>query len=109
MAINLGDIFKAQIIKINYEKKKVVFSKKLAEPNPFDQISDALVGKKFTGKIISETDYGFFVYLSNLKITALLHKSKIPPNIHLEKNIEIEAVIGQVDRIEKKISLILDL
>ena len=109
LAINLGDIFKAQIIKINYEKKKVVFSKKLAEPNPFDQISDALVGKKFTGKIISETDYGFFVYLSNLKITALLHKSKIPPNIHLEKNIEIEAVIGQVDLIEKKISLILDL
>jgi len=108
LAINLGDIFKAQITKINYEKKKVVFSKKLAEPNPFDQISDTLVGKKFTGEIISETDYGFFVYLAEIRITALLHKSKILANIHLEKNIKMEVVIDQVDVIAKRISISLD-
>jgi ribosomal protein S1 len=109
LAINLGDIIKAQIIKINYDKKKIVFSKKLAEIHPFDQIDYSLLKGVFKGKIISQTDYGFFVYLPNLKITTLLHKSKIPININLEKNQEIETIIDNIDLVEKKLSIMLNL
>jgi ribosomal protein S1 len=104
--VALGDIFDAKIVKINDAKRKVAFSKRMAEPHPLEdpRVLD-LVGKIFIGKVTSVVNYGCFILLPALKIEGLLHQSKIPDGINLEVGELVEVLIADFDRERRRISL----
>ncbi|QWD36577.1 30S ribosomal protein S1 [Polynucleobacter paneuropaeus] len=104
--ITLGDIFTVKITKINNLKRKVAFSKKMAEPHALD---DPKVlshkGEVFSGQITSIVDYGYFIAIPQLKADGLLHKSKIPEGVSFSKNELIKVSIADIDLQKKRISL----
>ena len=106
--IALGDIFNAKITKINDLKRKVAFSKRMAEPHPLD---DPAVlnnkGKVFPGQITSVTDYGYFIAIPQLNADGLLHQSKIPDDTTFSKGDFIKVSIEDIDIQKRRISLLL--
>ena len=104
--ITLGDIFTVKITKINNLKRKVAFSKKMAEPHALD---DPKVlshkGEVFSGQITAIVDYGYFIAIPQLKADGLLHKSKIPEGVSFSKNELIKVSIADIDLQKKRISL----
>lgn len=104
--VQIGQILKARIFRIEKEDYRVALSVKQLLGDPWDQTnSDLEIGKLASGKVISEAPFGFFVELLP-GIEALLHNSEIPENLPRPKiDSIITAKIIKMDLEQRKIGL----
>jgi len=73
----IGDKRQAQIIDIDFEKRKINFSFKRMEKSPWDQVSQRYpIGATVTAKVTNVTDFGLFLEIED-GLEGLLHQSDI--------------------------------
>ncbi|GEM_PF-687263 len=107
-AVKEGDEFEAKLIKV--DGKKLILSKKQAEPDPWENASFS-VGGVFKGKVVGHNQNGLFVEVKP-GIVGFVHKSeifwdRIPKNVGAEFNVgqEVDVKVIGVDVPNKKLSL----
>jgi ribosomal protein S1 len=104
--IAIGDVFAAKIIKINDKKMKVSFSKRMVEPHPLDDPEILKIkGRIYSGQVTTVVDYGYFIAIPLLKLDGLLHKTRVPKGVTLEKNAKVNVCIVEVDLERKRVAL----
>jgi len=108
----LDEKINIQILDIDYDKKRVSAGLKQLTPHPWDGIEERFPeGSKVTGKVVSITDYGAFIEIEK-GIEGLIHISEMSwvqhvkhPSAYLHLGDIIEAVVLNIKKDEKKISL----
>ncbi len=109
---SMGDKVEAKVISIDTNERKISLGVKQLTPDPWDQIEKEFeVGSRCKGKVQNLTQFGAFVELKE-GIDGLIHVSDLSwtkvvrhaKNI-LEKDQEVEVVILEVSRENRKISL----
>ena len=110
--INIGDVVKVQIIRINKDTQRISLGMKQLESDPWEGAAAKYpIGGKFTGRVTNITEYGAFVELEP-GIEGLVHVSEMSwtkKNVHPGKIVstsqEVEVVILEVDADKRRISL----
>jgi small subunit ribosomal protein S1 len=110
--INIGDVVKVQIIRINKDTQRISLGMKQLESDPWEGASAKYpIGGKFSGRVTNITEYGAFVELEP-GIEGLVHVSEMSwtkKNVHPGKIVstsqEVEVVILEVDADKRRISL----
>ncbi len=106
--LSVGDKIKVLIKEIDKENKKVLFSKRDLEPNPWKEF-DKDVGDIVEGIITDINDYGLVVKVGDLE--GFIHKSEtshLYPNKYKErfkKGQKVEAKIIELDREKRRLKL----
>lgn len=111
--LNIGDEVEAVILDQDLENRKIALGLKQLEPNPWDVLHQKFpVGSKVKGKIRNLTDFGIFVGVEDEDIDGLVHVSDISwdkdyqwPNEDFKKGDEIEVVVLNIDKENKKFTL----
>ena len=101
-----------QILDIDYNKQRVSAGLKQLSPHPWEGIEEKYPeGNKVTGKVVSITDYGAFIEIEK-GIEGLIHISEMSwvqhvkhPSAYLHLGDIVEAVVLNIKKEEKKISL----
>ena len=108
----MGDNVEAKVISIDTDDRKISLGVKQLTPDPWDEIEKEFeIGSKYTGVVQNLTQFGAFVELKE-GIDGLIHVSDLSwtkvirhaKNI-LEKGQEVEVIILEVSRENRKISL----
>jgi len=110
--INIGDVVKVQIIRINRDTQRISLGMKQLESDPWDSAAERYpIGTRFTGRVTNITEYGAFVELEP-GIEGLVHVSEMSwtkKNVHPGKIVstsqEVEVIILEVDAEKRRISL----
>jgi len=109
--ITVGYEITVKVLKYNSETERVSLGLKQTVEDPWTNVQDKCpVGAKVAGKVVSITDYGAFVELEP-GIEGLIHVSEMSwrkpkhPSKLLEIGQDVEAVILDVDIVNKRISL----
>ncbi|TZG27960.1 30S ribosomal protein S1 [Sphingomonas montanisoli] len=110
--INIGDVVKVQIIRINKDTQRISLGMKQLESDPWEGAGAKYpIGGKFTGRVTNITEYGAFVELEP-GIEGLVHVSEMSwtkKNVHPGKIVstsqEVDVVILEVDADKRRISL----
>lgn len=110
--INIGDVVKVQIIRINKDTQRISLGMKQLENDPWEGAAAKYpIGGKFTGRVTNITEYGAFVELE-AGIEGLVHVSEMSwtkKNVHPGKIVstsqEVDVVILEVDADKRRISL----
>ncbi|MDB5686198.1 MAG: rpsA [Rhizorhabdus sp.] len=110
--INIGDLVKVQIIRINKDTQRISLGMKQLESDPWEGAAAKYpIGGKFTGRVTNITEYGAFVELE-AGIEGLVHVSEMSwtkKNVHPGKIVstsqEVDVVILEVDQDKRRISL----
>ena len=110
--INIGDVVKVQIIRINKDTQRISLGMKQLESDPWEGAAVKYpLGGKFTGRVTNITEYGAFVELE-AGIEGLVHVSEMSwtkKNVHPGKIVstsqEVDVVILEVDAEKRRISL----
>ena len=110
--VKLDEKINVVILDFDDEKKRIALGVKQLSSHPWDALSaDLNAGDKITGKVMVITDYGAFVEVAP-GVEGLLHVSEISwsqhlrsPKDFLKEGQEIECVILNIDREERKMSL----
>jgi small subunit ribosomal protein S1 len=110
--INIGDVVKVQIIRINKDTQRISLGMKQLESDPWEGAGVKYpIGGKFTGRVTNITEYGAFVELE-AGIEGLVHVSEMSwtkKNVHPGKIVstsqEVDVVILEVDADKRRISL----
>jgi small subunit ribosomal protein S1 len=110
--INIGDVVKVQIIRINKDTQRISLGMKQLESDPWEGAAAKYpIGGKFTGRVTNITEYGAFVELE-AGIEGLVHVSEMSwtkKNVHPGKIVstsqEVDVVILEVDADKRRISL----
>ncbi|MDC0881959.1 30S ribosomal protein S1 [Candidatus Marinimicrobia bacterium] len=108
----MGDKVEAKVISIDSHERKISLGVKQLTPDPWDEIEKEFeVGTKYSGKVQNLTQFGAFielkegidglVHVSDLSWTKVVRHAK---NV-LEKGQEVEVIILEVSRENRKISL----
>jgi small subunit ribosomal protein S1 len=111
-AINIGDVLKVQIIRINKDTQRISLGMKQLESDPWDTASTKYpVGAKLSGRVTNITEYGAFVELE-AGIEGLVHVSEMSwtkKNVHPGKIVstsqEVDVIVLEVDMEKRRISL----
>ncbi|MFO1259676.1 MAG: 30S ribosomal protein S1 [Sphingomonadaceae bacterium] len=110
--INIGDVVKVQIIRINRDTQRISLGMKQLESDPWEG-ADAKypVGAKLSGRVTNITEYGAFVELEP-GIEGLVHVSEMSwtkKNVHPGKIVstsqEVDVLVLEVDGDKRRISL----
>jgi small subunit ribosomal protein S1 len=107
-----GDRIQAKVIEIDQATGKVTLSRRQAIENPWDKVHETLpIGSKVTGSIVSVTNYGAFVRLSE-GLDGMIHISDMAwdaagkkPSDYVAVAQEIEAQVLSIDPESRRISL----
>ncbi len=110
--VKLDEKINVVILDFDDEKKRIALGLKQLSAHPWDALSAELnAGDKVTGKVMVITDYGAFVEVA-AGVEGLLHVSEMSwsqhlrsPKDFLKEGQEIECVILNIDREERKMSL----
>ncbi len=111
--VSPGKIVNVKILEINTERRRISFSLKQCQDNPWEKFATKYkAGEKTKGKISSITDFGIFISLEG-NIDGLAHISDISwENKKAEKTLynykkgeEIEAIILSIEASRERISL----
>ncbi len=110
--INIGDVVKVQIVRINRETQRISLGMKQLEADPWEgAVEKYPLGMRMSGRITNITDYGAFVELE-AGIEGLVHVSEMSwtkKNVHPGKIVstsqEVEVVVLEVDTEKRRISL----
>ncbi len=108
----LDEKINVQILDIDHDKKRVSAGLKQLSEHPWDGIEEKYPeGSKVTGKVVSITDYGAFIEIEK-GIEGLIHISEMSwvqhvkhPSTYLHLGDVVEAVVLNIKKDEKKISL----
>ena len=109
---SMGDKVEAKVISIDSEERKISLGVKQLTPDPWDEIEKEFeIGKIYSGKVQNLTQFGAFVelkegidgliHISDLSWTKVVRHAK---NI-LEKDQEMDVIILEISRENRKISL----
>ncbi|HLL58410.1 MAG TPA: 30S ribosomal protein S1 [Allosphingosinicella sp.] len=110
--INIGDVVKVQIIRINRETQRISLGMKQLESDPWEGANAKYpLGGVFTGRVTNITEYGAFVELEP-GIEGLVHVSEMSwtkKNVHPGKIVstsqEVDVSVLEVDEEKRRISL----
>jgi small subunit ribosomal protein S1 len=110
--VKLDEKINVVILDFDDEKKRIALGLKQLQAHPWDALSaDLNTGDKVKGKVMVITDYGAFVEVA-AGVEGLLHVSEMSwsqhlrsPKDFLKEGQEIECVILNIDREERKMSL----
>src|SRR6185436_19086880 len=110
--INIGDVVKVQIIRINADTQRISLGMKQLESDPWEGVAAKYpVGAKVSGVVTNITEYGAFVELE-AGIEGLVHVSEMSwtkKNVHPGKIVstsqEVDVVVLEVDSDKRRISL----
>jgi small subunit ribosomal protein S1 len=118
----IGDHIEALVVSLDKENRRLSLSIKQMEKNPLDAVLDKVeqefsVGQRVTGKVTNITDFGIFIQLlvpteDTPGIDGLVHISDFSWTDHIKhpsdlykKGDEVEAVIIDINKQKRKISL----
>jgi small subunit ribosomal protein S1 len=110
--IKVGDEIQVKILKFDPDKERVSLGLKQINPDPWETAEEIYpVDSKWTGKVVSITDYGIFVELQK-GVEGLVHVSEMAwtkkprhPSKMAHIGEEVEVVVLNVDKSQKRISL----
>ena len=110
--INIGDVVRVQIIRINRDTQRISLGMKQLESDPWEGAAAKYpLEGKFTGRVTNITEYGAFVELEP-GIEGLVHVSEMSwtkKNVHPGKIVstsqEVDVVVLEVDSDKRRISL----
>lgn len=104
--VKAGDIFKVVIKKIDPSKRKLSFSKKRFDsricPEKLSQIKE---GDVHNGTVVTVQDYGYFIWLPEINLQGLLHKSKVSAEESFNVGDSVKVIIEKIDTDAQRISL----
>jgi ribosomal protein S1 len=101
-----GDIFKVLIKKIDSSKRRLSFSKKRFESRICrEKLSLLKEGDAHRGLVVTVQDYGYFIWLPDIKLQGLLHKSKISADESFDVGDSVRVIIENIDTEAQRISL----
>lgn len=108
----IGDVIEVVVLSVDKENQKIALGLKQLEADPWDKVGELFnAGDKVKGKVRNLTDYGAFVELTE-GIDGLIHVSDMSwtkrvahPRDMLKKGQKVEAVILNIDKDARKISL----
>ncbi|MDR2791234.1 MAG: 30S ribosomal protein S1 [Tannerellaceae bacterium] len=110
--VSLDQKINVAILDFDDEKKRIALGVKQLTPHPWDAVADTLaVGMIVKGKVVVVADYGAFLEVAP-GVEGLIHVSEMSWTQHLRSaqnflkvGDEVEAVILNIDREERKMSL----
>ncbi|MCS6917128.1 MAG: 30S ribosomal protein S1 [Chitinophagales bacterium] len=110
--LHLNEKINVVVLDYDDEKKRISLGRKQLEPHPWDQLAEHYqVGTKVKGKIVNIEDYGAFLEVVP-GVEGLIHVSEISwsntpihAKDHFKIGDEVEALIINLDRGERKMSL----
>ncbi len=110
--LNVGDMVKVQIVKINPDTHRISLGMKQLNSDPWESVHQKYpLGAKLHGKITNITDYGAFVELED-GVEGLVHVSEMSwtkKNVHPSKIVtqdqEVDVLVIDVDEDKRRISL----
>jgi len=108
----VGEMVEAKVLSIQKDERKISLGLKQLEPDPWETLSEKYpVGSRHTGKVRNLTNFGAFVELEE-GIDGLIHISDLSwtkkirhPGEVVKKGDEIEVVVLNVDKANRRISL----
>ncbi len=110
--LNIGDVLRVQIVRINRETQRISLGMKQLEADPWTTAATRYaVDSRHTGRVTNITEYGAFVELE-AGIEGLVHVSEmswVKKNVHPGKIVstsqEVEVIVLEVDEDKRRISL----
>jgi small subunit ribosomal protein S1 len=100
-----GDYVEVQILRIDEQSRKISLSLKALQKDPWDEIDEVIaVGKEFTGRVESSTNFGVFVSIAD-GITGLLPRSRTRKTDAFKPGDEITLSVTAIDKEQRRISL----
>ncbi len=110
--LKVGDEIQVKILKFDQDSERVSLGLKQTQPDPWENAEERYaIGSKWTGKVVSITDYGVFVELEK-GIEGLVHVSEMTwtkkprhPSKLTQVGEEVEVMVLNVDKGQKRISL----
>ncbi len=110
--LNIGDVVKVQIVRINRDTQRISLGMKQLESDPWDSAVERYpIGARLSGRVTNITEYGAFVELE-AGIEGLVHVSEMSwtkKNVHPGKIVstsqEVDVVVLEVDLEKRRISL----
>ncbi len=103
----VGDKIKVMVLGIEEKSGKLNLSVKQLTPDPWQEVSKKYsLNQTVKGKIARISPYGAFVSLEQ-GVEGLIHISKIPPEVELEENQEVECLIESIEPKKRRIALTL--
>ncbi|WP_439532498.1 30S ribosomal protein S1 [Polymorphobacter sp.] len=110
--LNIGDVLRVQIVRINRETQRISLGMKQLEADPWTTAAATYaVDTRHKGRVTNITEYGAFVELE-AGIEGLVHVSEmswVKKNVHPGKIVstsqEVEVVVLEVDEEKRRISL----
>jgi len=110
--LKVGDQIQVKILKFDQDKERVSLGLKQIQPDPWGNVEERYpIGSKWTGSIVSITDYGAFVELEK-GVEGLVHVSEMTwtkkprhPSKIVQVGEEVEVQVLNVDKDQKRISL----
>ena len=110
--VQLGQKLNVVIIDFDEEKQRIALGLKQLTPHPWEALDPNIqVGDKIKGKVVVMADYGAFVEVAP-GVEGLIHVSEMSWSTHLRSaqdflkvGDEVEAVVLNLDRAERKMSL----
>ncbi len=110
--IKVGDEIQVKILKFDQEKERVSLGLKQIQPDPWENVDEKYpIDAKLVGQVVSITDYGVFVELEK-GVEGLVHVSEMAwtkkprhPSKIVQVGEEVEVLVLQVDKEQKRISL----
>ena len=108
----VGDNIEVLVVSLDKENRRMSLSIKQLDKNPWETITEQFaIGQNIKGKISNITDFGIFVQLVP-GVDGLVHISDLSWTEHIKhpadifkKGDEVEAVITDINKAKKKISL----
>ncbi|MBI5568471.1 MAG: 30S ribosomal protein S1 [Desulfomonile tiedjei] len=110
--LKVGDEIQVKVLKFDEDKERVSLGLKQLQPDPWEHAELTYpISSKWTGKVVSITDYGVFVEVEK-GIEGLVHVSEMTwtkkprhPSKMVQIGEEVEVVVLNVDKTQKRISL----
>lgn len=110
--VNIDDEIEVQVIAIGEENDKISLGLKQKTSDPWENVEEKyIIGSKVSGTVVNIVNYGVFVQLEEA-VEGLIHVSEmawtrrnVAPSRIVTKGDEIEAIVLEISREEKRISL----
>jgi len=110
--VSVGDEIEAMILDVDPVNRRISLGMKQVQPNPWDSIAERYsVGSRVVGKVRNLTDFGAFVEIED-GVDGLIHISDMSwtkrikhPSEVLKKGQSVEAVITNIDTVNRRLSL----
>jgi small subunit ribosomal protein S1 len=110
--LKVGDQIQVKVLKFDQDKERVSLGLKQIQPDPWADVEQKYpIDEKLIGKVVSITDYGIFVELEK-GVEGLVHVSEMAwtkkprhPSKIVQVGEEVEVIVLQVDKEQKRISL----